>query len=447
MSTSQRSRVPDSKTERELMFLTSMVATFASVYLISLFDLLISLAVLIFLMKLIIHQQYFSYYTIFAIGIALVGVKGFFSEYSGLAISSTDYRILADLLLYFSTLLILFRFLKNRIQLCADELINTAFTVFLIWHILNYFLAGTEKISLLGLDYIFNPTNYIIVSALLSEKAPFVSLMNIDADSILSVPNIFVIIINILVLSFQLASPAALISKNTYVLFLIFCDIFHLAVFFSTGIFFYKWIFLNLVLIFFIQRGIIKFNGYIFRWPTLIGVLTVYCVAIIPRLGWIDTNFSFYPRISLIDGSGISQVVGAEYFGPLSLPFAQGRVGTLRPELVGTFGASKSIYQVDCSSDWADQVRISKFHSDSSVEQYLKKAVKLRNFIEKYSLSFKISHYLYPHHIVGTEPISSSGNFDEKDIRLIGLNYTAYCYVDGKVYEAQIGESIYEISK
>ncbi len=143
----------------------------------------------------------------------------------------------------------------------------------------------------------------------------------------------------------EFGAIAVLAVRRSPPLFCICWAVLHVAIFAASGIFFWKWIVLNLALL--LVLGSLDFHPRN-RWSR--AFIFVLSVALIHNtwiwrpvaLGWYDTPFSPVFRMTAVGLSGMRYEVAPSYLAPYDITFAQGRFAYLdetRP-LVGTYGAT-----------------------------------------------------------------------------------------------------------
>ncbi|MEZ5381045.1 MAG: hypothetical protein R2754_04525 [Microthrixaceae bacterium] len=124
----------------------------------------------------------------------------------------------------------------------------------------------------------------------------------------------------------------------------------HLSIVATSGIFFWKWIVIDLAFI-----GFALLHGRTEAWSRLFtrtnaaaaAVVVVLAVVVFPRpsLGWFDSELSEVFEVELVDAEGQGHSVDAGFFAPYSAIFAQNRLAYLsrEPVLTGTYGAVRDL--------------------------------------------------------------------------------------------------------
>lgn len=276
----------------------------------------------------------------------LVVLKGVLSATSGLPLSQTDYAIIPE-----SALLALFAvglawlarqrgvFQDRSLHIFGDQVFYLVVAV----HFANYFYAGYQKLALDGpvLAWLSNETQNIFYSSLLYKTNPL-GAWDSGVKAFGSLLEHSVLLTNGLVLVFQLASLAALARRGLIVLFAVFYDLMHLAIFVASGIFFWKWIILNLAIIVAARRWSFQVPPRPLFAFGVVALLVAPVVFYIPWLGWYDSREvnSTTIRAVLDDGSRLE--LPSNFFRNYSVIFAQNRIARTAAERLptGAFGAT-----------------------------------------------------------------------------------------------------------
>jgi len=133
------------------------------------------------------------------------------------------------------------------------------------------------------------------------------------------------IIFNTIILTGQLACIYFISSPRKIILITLFYDLTHLLIFLLSGIFFWKWIILNILII----AAIGQFKGVTFNThqktigiaSTVFGILFFFTA----QLAWYDTNSLRHVYVEAIDDKGQTYQVPTNYFLNTSVTFTQGR--------------------------------------------------------------------------------------------------------------------------
>jgi len=156
----------------------------------------------------------------------------------------------------------------------------------------------------------------------------------------------------VLLLSTFIIELSALIlfrSRTTCIVVLILFSILHAGIFLSSGIFFWKWIVLDLAAVLLVMGLTADDKKYVFNRKTLI-LSVIFMIITIPffkptRLGWYDTNLSSIYIFEATGQSGEKYQLHTNFFSPYDFPFTQNRFYFLSREnlLVRTYGSTENI--------------------------------------------------------------------------------------------------------
>jgi len=209
---------------------------------------------------------------------------------------------------------------------------NSAFTLVLIAaigiHFGNYFHSALAKILLDGgpLSWVTtNNTHYLIATSLehgLLPIAPWPSLVQLGHD--LFEQN--KVLLNSITLIGQLACIYFISSPRKVILTTLFYDLTHICIYLVSGIFFWKWIILNLLIVAAMQKTKgkkftteQKMTGVL---ATLFGILFFFTA----QLAWYDTKSLRHIYIEAIDDQGVVYQAPTNYFLNTSITLTQGRI-------------------------------------------------------------------------------------------------------------------------
>ena len=137
-----------------------------------------------------------------------------------------------------------------------------------------------------------------------------------------------------------------LVHRWAFRLLILFSFGLHAGIYLSSGILFWKWMLLNVLVIVLVERLGAPIRAQLFRWRNQLGmaaaVLAFPLTVGAPWLAWFDTPLSEVFHLRAIGVSGQSYAVPRLFMAPYELIFAQNRFFYLleEPHLVGTFGAT-----------------------------------------------------------------------------------------------------------
>jgi hypothetical protein len=279
-------------------------------------------------------------------------------------------------------------------------------------HFSNYFYSGIVKMGhfvdlIDGIHFwtwtVENPTYVLINNAWYSGNLPIAGFPKLT-QHVFDFMKAVAIPANFIVISTQIICIICLF-KITWTKFItIFYDLLHLTIFITTGIFFWKWIILNTAIataLFSVRK--VKIPKMVVLFLMLVVLFSPFVFNIV-KLGWLDTRANNIAYLLVIDKAGREYRVPSNYFGALSITFAQQRIG--RPFegffKTGTFGNSYD-YDVFLESNSCQSIQL-----ESSKKALTREEVEtLSSFISRHHRYIienvnEKGHFLYdafPHHI------------------------------------------------
>jgi len=338
----------------------------------------------------------------------LVVLKSELSRTSGLPLSQTDYAIIPESALL-AVIAINLAWLAKKLGVFRDRPLRSfgdhAFYLIAAIHFANYFYAGYQKLVLDGplLSWLANQTQNIFYSSLVYQSNP---LGGWDSGILLLARLLeqSVELTNILVLAFQLASIVAITRRGLIVLFAVFFDLMHLAIFLATGIFFWKWIILNLVIIFAARRMSFHVPPKLLTGFAMGALVLAPSVFYIPLLGWYDSREINRTTIRAVTEEGDRLELPSNFFRNYSVIFAQNRIARESSERLptGAYGATWSyetyLRSFECSNTLLPA---------SSKEKQAEQLNGLGRFISGYhefalrqtNVDGRLAYDYFPHHI------------------------------------------------
>jgi hypothetical protein len=341
-------------------------------------------------------------------------------ENSGYTISPTDYTAVNEIGLFLIIGLLLYslgqklrRFYHEKKRQAQPQVSthNNTWQVLHVFlyltiavHFSNYFYSGLEKVLLNHslTTWIFeNHTEYLTLSAMEYGTLPISPILK-------AFPWIFLLIghsiplINFISLSSQFATIVALVRVRWMIALTILFDLFHVAIFLLSGIFFWKWIILNLSIVI----GLRCFPRGPIPRPAIAGAIVCLLSApflfFVVRLGWFDTRAPISTKIEALTRSGEHIPAPSNYVLMPSVTFAQSRVA--RPLQghfsTGAFGSTRD-YQHMLTANAC------QLHSNATPQISDEGFSKFETFMRKHH-QFVLAHLdkngqfnydLYPHHI------------------------------------------------
>jgi len=268
--------------------------------------------------------------------IFLMVLKRMIGRTTGIGIISTDYVIIPEMgMLAVSGILIysVYVYISSRqprlpaINVNPVVFSSSVFFCIIAVHFANYFYAGIEKLFLDGpwLSWIWNETPNLMLVSFVQRTNPLATWPAISDFAYESFSRIYPFS-NALILLVQLVSFAALARKASMIAFIVFYDVMHVAIFVASGILFWNWIILNIILV--IGLSQIGFNKT--SRPLLI--FGIFLLIVSPKfftvesLGWYDSREINLDRVVAILDDGETVDLPLNFFRNHSVAFAQNSI-------------------------------------------------------------------------------------------------------------------------
>lgn len=251
-----------------------------------------------------------------------------------------DKELLFKMLLLFSIFNILSLFVKFRpshfIFLCLC-LIGS-----------EYFFAGMSKLAVgtRVIDWALkNQVHNLFVSSYINGWLTFIdrpTLLQIAGGmSILNIP------LHLFTLAFELGGTLLVLGRRVSIIMLGGAILLHLGIFLSSGIFFWKWILLDLSLMILFWKYPHQINTHLFTRKnailSLLVILAAYVFLPQTNAGWFDTRANNFYEFEAIDANGTVRPMARGIWAPYDIPFAQEYFFFLNDDkvLVGTYGTHR----------------------------------------------------------------------------------------------------------
>lgn len=311
-------------------------------------------------------------------------------------------------------------------------------------HYGNYFYAGLIK-AVLGADMTFwvleNRTELLILAAHDSNVLPlsFSETLTKWAYELIANVRVFT---NFVTISIQLLAVVAILRVKWAIIMTLCYDALHLIIFFTTGIFFWKFIILNLAIVAALGAMHIRTVPRQMRIALSAAVvLSPFVFHIMPSFAWLDSRSSNRIHMIAITEDGTEYMVPSNYFLGLSVTFAQNRLvwpgeGAVPTE---TWGVSRSqeIMEAGLVCDWAS------IDKEQYPVPFAVPKEQIDHFIRRYHTQVlsmldedgRFEYDIFPHHIFSMPWYSTK--FRELDKRrIVAYRYESetLCldYKDGK---------------
>lgn len=209
--------------------------------------------------------------------------------------------------------------------------LETVFLTAVAVHFSNYFYSGIQKIRISEPWWqwvVENPTYNLGIVAWEIGNLPVRMFGDDVAARTVELHQLTVVPLNAGILLLQLLAIVAIARIRWAMIMTAIYDVTHVGIFLASGIFFYKWIWLNLLLVIALGRmGGRKLSAPLATW--LMGVVlvapTIYFVVF---LGWFDSASLNHERVEAIDADGRVYQMPTNYFLAGSITHAQQSVVT-----------------------------------------------------------------------------------------------------------------------
>lgn len=342
----------------------------------------------------------------------------------GLKLSPTDYMPIIEVGLILLVGYLIISILHQKKVLASDRS-KQLFTWVLIAaigiHFGNYFHSGLAKLMLDGGPFgwlLENNTHYLIITSLEMGLLPIGSYPYIT-QSIFNIFEKHYILFNSVTLLGQLICIYMITSPRKIIIITLFYDLMHISIYLLTGIFFWKWIVLNILIVTamsLMKRQKLDFTaqsiGIIF---TLTGILAFFTA----QLAWYDTKSLKHTYIEAKDIQGNVYPAPTNYFTNASLAFTQGR---LLPSWPGHFYRANTLGSTD---SYRAMKALNKCEPIMMAENHEFNFTQLTKFIEKHhnyvlintNQMGRFNYDYFPHHVWSNPLLYSTFNhLDKRDI-------------------------------
>lgn len=327
-------------------------------------------------------------------------------------------------------------------------------------HLANYFFSGLMKLRIGDTPWewvLSNNTHSIMMAAQLAKTLPLTLSEEILARSHELMSWLWMIGNPVLLLG-QLFAVIAIKRVSWVIGITIFYDITHVLIFLATGIFFWKWILLNLAIVGSLMAVRSK------QISTSLSALLVAFMVVSPLwffvvwLGWFDTRSLVLTELNAITEDGTVVQVPSNFLLPYSVTMAQQRMGIAHSRDnfpghfdIGTYGfthdhrkrraADSCGLLYDASHDLSHSRWVKGLHPLISAHH--------KYVVDRVDSRGRFSYDFYPHHI-WTNPLEfvSFYSLDKRRIVKYRLVVRSVCfdYLDDAVMAREVHRSSYEFA-
>jgi hypothetical protein len=255
--------------------------------------------------------------------------------------SWTDKRLIFDTLILFTV----FVFLNLIFKVSPLAFVFLAFCL----QAAHYFIPSLAKIQLGNspLDWLnHNQLHLLFVSSYVNGWLGF--LTQNDVLSVARLIKEFNIPLQFITLVSEAGFLFILVNRRVATVLLIGAILLHIGICVSSGIFFWKWILLDIAFLLLIRQKVAQ-QLFTLKFLVLSIILIVFSEMYFhpTRLAWFDTRVNNMFELEAVDEKGYIFDIPRGFFAPYDLVFAQNRFPYLSQErlLVGTFGAVSTFEQ------------------------------------------------------------------------------------------------------
>ncbi len=323
-------------------------------------------------------------------------------------------------------------------------------------HLANYFWSGYGKLHLRNagpLDWALeNPTYILATTSYMVGTFTVYDLPFIDAQTALALTKFINVPMNCFVLAIQLLCVLAAFRRRALIVITLLYDLMHVGIFLLTGIFFWKWILLNVGIVqalscrkremTFLPIAVVA--GAIFTAPSMFTTVI---------LAWFDTGGVNAGRIVAETAAGDRVDVPSNFFIDKSISFAQQDPGKPFDQALRTktWGVTRRYEIMKSFTDRCDfegpirpTVRPEKL---ADVAQFLQ--LHHRRLVDLAGEDGRFAYNLYPHHIWSSWLRDQAfRNLDIREIQAYILVVESYCVAladDGTITKRSLMTSEYRV--
>jgi hypothetical protein len=372
--------------------------------------------------------------------VAIRFVKLASSNATGLPITTTDYTPVIE----FGCLLTLgacivfvgrrfYGLWQNEPETDRLEPIEAVYLTAVAVHFANYFYSALQKIVIGDPWWQWitqNPTQYLTLAAWERGNLPLTALGDTVTGALYQALAFGVVPLNLAVLALQLAAIVALARIRWIIVLTALYDVTHLVIALVSGIFFYKWIWLNLLIVVSLTLIASKpIPRQIQAWLVAV-LLLAPNLFFVARLGWFDTPSFNDEFIEAVTADGKTYRVPDNYFLSFSVTHAQQRLLAEKPGHFIT-GAYGTLYQnqlprlsfeeaQDCHLDTTAATSLGQAVTKAGLDDYI---LGYSQYIaSRLDAAGRLNYDLYPHHIFSM-PWEHSQFHDLDKRQIVGYRY------------------------
>ncbi|MDH3703472.1 MAG: hypothetical protein OEU46_19400 [Alphaproteobacteria bacterium] len=275
-------------------------------------------------------------------------------------------------------------------------------------HFGNYFFAGVIK-AYIGSDLTFwfreNPTPFLTLAALESKVLPLSFSEGLTAFAYQTMDKIFPVT-NFATIVIQLFALFAVIRVRWAIYTTLAYDVLHLTIFVLTGIFFWKFIVLNLAIVAALATiRTKKMSVALQSFLCFVVVISPFVFHIFPSYAWLDSRSMNVVRLYAVTEDEKEVQVPSNYFLGLSVTFTQHRLvwPEKGPVTTESWGVAKSMEEMrqSLSCEWGHEkgdlptatFYYPKEHISRLIRRYHGQALTMLD------ADGRFEYDIYPHHI------------------------------------------------
>ncbi|MEL7285309.1 MAG: hypothetical protein AAGJ68_12375, partial [Pseudomonadota bacterium] len=271
-------------------------------------------------------------------------------------------------------------------------------------HFANYFFSGYAKLQLDGGPWLWvtqNPTEVLISNSWVGGFLPTAHLENV-ASATYAFGEATRPLVNVATLLGQLAALVMLARRSLMIAITLFYDLTHVVIYLLTGIFFWKWIILNLALV----AAMRQLPDLVERKRVVIAAMLLVFLSqeqfSVARLGWYDTPAQTVSEVYAVTTDGREVRVPSNFFGTVSVTSAQHRFGRIEdghyPTSTWGTAYSEEEFLAGIASCSFEGDTTDRFRQDRSKIERLVQIAHAYS-VERHAKTGDYKYDLFPHHI------------------------------------------------